>query len=54
METSEEEAVRVEDDDEAEDFARPLPRDDNECAWKVNKRTDSKQKHNHKQTPYNK
>jgi len=32
METSEEEAVRVEDDDEADDFARPFPRDDKEWA----------------------
>ena len=37
METSEEEAVSVEDDDEADDFARPFPRDDKECAYKVNR-----------------
>jgi len=32
METSEEDAVRVEDEDELDDFERPLPRDDRECA----------------------
>lgn len=32
MDTSEEDAVRVEDEDELDDFERPLPRDDRECA----------------------